>query len=662
LTEKYGIDLDDADNEVYEAAKEYAEQQELSEPVTSEDIKFVIEVMKKEAPCDETSIKQLFYGMNSAFTRLPIHHNVNSKKSGAGKSYDLVLVAEYFPHKYVLPLTGMSNKAMLHEEGIDVIEDELTGEIEPAGQIIQSLKIRINELTAAAEKEQDEARKGEIFEQLNNTNIELDDTNKRIQKLIILDNKIILLMDTAQDSLYNALMSLISQDIQRDQKYKFVEQSGRSGKFGTTTNRFRGVPAIFTTQVIDDTRQARYDEKNRRFVHVNPDTSIKKIDSAMDLIGQKYGLLPEEYDEDVVSSGDRERARKIVDRLVKKLINHSKPFKPKESGTKIAFTKSIKNGIGGDPNDVWRMTVMDRLMRYLIIITKINMDSRPRSIDTETEGKFFPITTFEDLRETLQLMGVASSTLRPYVVEWYNQVFLPAFRDLGGEPNEFKVNGIPIEKENYVGVNYNQLAEKTSDVMHIAKPSSDELHKNYLYPLLNLGFINKTQSVVDRRANIYSPVEETNIFTMFQNSQDFRLRITDPSLFPSRQVLEEHFRRIVKYRHKEGDRSRYKLVDENGVEISVEELIDKYFNNPEICFFTEGGFCGDNLTDSYKNRQEENAGRYHYWEPLYSQLVGPKNPQLVDNWRLVPQTRLGLKHVQAAIVRTNEDLTSENDS
>jgi hypothetical protein len=89
MTKKYGIDLDDADNEAYEAAKEITEQLQIAEPVTSEDIKFIIEVMKKEAPYDETSIKQLFYGMNSAFTRLPIHHNVNSKKSGAGKSYDV---------------------------------------------------------------------------------------------------------------------------------------------------------------------------------------------------------------------------------------------------------------------------------------------------------------------------------------------------------------------------------------------------------------------------------------------------------------------------------------------------------------------------------------------------------------------------------------------
>ena len=50
MTKKYGIDLDDADNKAYEAAKEIIKQQQIAEPVTSEDIKFVIEVMKKEAP------------------------------------------------------------------------------------------------------------------------------------------------------------------------------------------------------------------------------------------------------------------------------------------------------------------------------------------------------------------------------------------------------------------------------------------------------------------------------------------------------------------------------------------------------------------------------------------------------------------------------------
>ena len=156
---------------------------------------------------------------------------------------------------------------------------------------------------------------------------------------------------------------------------------------------------ISTTQVIDDSKGQRFGEKNRRFVNVNPDTSAKKIMAAKNLIGLKGGLLPEEYDRLVVSREEKEKAKSIGDRIARKLVNHSKYFEPKETGVKIPFVESIPNSIPGDPNDVWGMTVMDRLIKYLAVITKINMDSRPRLIDLEMEGKFYPIATFADLNE-----------------------------------------------------------------------------------------------------------------------------------------------------------------------------------------------------------------------------------------------------------------------
>jgi hypothetical protein len=87
-------------------------------------------------------------------------------------------------------------------------------------------------------------------------------------------------------------MSMISQDTESDQLYQFTDKQN-FGKLGSVKNRLRGIPTIFTTQVIDDTRQIRYQEKNRRFIHVIPDTCDEKIRSARRLIGQKYSLLPE---------------------------------------------------------------------------------------------------------------------------------------------------------------------------------------------------------------------------------------------------------------------------------------------------------------------------------------------------------------------------------
>jgi hypothetical protein len=51
--------------------------------VTERDIDFVIQTIKKETSYDEPSIKQLFYGMNTAFTKLGMGHKVNPQDSGA---------------------------------------------------------------------------------------------------------------------------------------------------------------------------------------------------------------------------------------------------------------------------------------------------------------------------------------------------------------------------------------------------------------------------------------------------------------------------------------------------------------------------------------------------------------------------------------------------
>jgi hypothetical protein len=123
------------------------------------------------------------------------------------------------------------------------------------------------------------------------------------------------------------------------------------------------------------------------------------------------------------------------------------------------------------------MTITDRTMRYLAIITKVNMDSRPRVVDTQT-GKFYPISTFEDLKETLQLMRLASCMVRPYIAKWYNTVFLHAFRELPEEPNKLTKEiidrdgikqEIVIMRENEIGLTTKELVQKTCDVMKIKK-------------------------------------------------------------------------------------------------------------------------------------------------------------------------------------------------
>jgi hypothetical protein len=209
--------------------------------------------------------------MSSAFTKIPIPHNVNSNDAGAGKSYLLSHVAGHFPNRYVLPLTGMSDKAIFHRPGVMVIEkyNDESGETEviPIGPIITKLEL---------EKEEVEEQKQTGYKQrIKEIEFEIKDINEKAEKLIDLNNQIILGLDTPQDSLIETLMALMSQDFPGDQKYEFAEKSS-SGKLGRRVNRLRGMPVLFTSRVIDDTRASRFSEKNRRFINVNPATSSKK--------------------------------------------------------------------------------------------------------------------------------------------------------------------------------------------------------------------------------------------------------------------------------------------------------------------------------------------------------------------------------------------------
>jgi hypothetical protein len=156
-------------------------------------------------------------------------------------------------------------------------------------------------------------------------------------------------------------MSIVSQDTPKDQEYSFVDKTS-SGKLVTKNNKIRGTPVIIPTQVINDTRTQRFQEKNRRFINVNPDTTSKKIDAAKNIMALQGGYLPDEYDELVVSRLDKERAKQIVRILVAKLKQHSKTLQPKEYGVKIPFALSIVASI---PNsNVWASYIHELIDKY----------------------------------------------------------------------------------------------------------------------------------------------------------------------------------------------------------------------------------------------------------------------------------------------------------
>jgi hypothetical protein len=98
-------------------------------------------------------------------------------------------------------------------------------------------------------------------------------------------------------------------------------------------------------------------------------------------------------------------------------------------------------------------------------------------------------------------------------------------------------SGKIVESENAVGLTSKCLAERTQRLLGGTKSSRDDIREWYLDPLYNLGIIDKFQSELNKKENLYCPVDEvgtSNIFAMSDdaNPDDFRLKIKEPKFYP----------------------------------------------------------------------------------------------------------------------------------
>jgi DNA polymerase elongation subunit (family B) len=571
-----------------------------AEKVTSEDIKFLFSCMKKEAPFDESSIKQLFYGMMTTFTRQPMPHMITSLTAGSGKNYLLELVSKYFPQKYVSPVTRISDKAIFHRNGILVIPsiDPSTGEeiTTPLNEIIagfvadkKALEERLEEEKAKGKGEKkDKELIRNLIKKIAALNLEINTFRGQAEKLIDVNKQIILCLDTPPESFLDMIMSLVSQDTRRDQKYEFAEKS-TSGQMGTRVNRVRGTPNVFGTRVTDDTRSERHEERNRRFVPVSPNVSSDKIVKASTLGWEEDSMLDEQFEENSdLTSEQKEKCKHIVASVVAKLNLHTKTLQPKKAGLQIVYLRSIMSAIP-EPKDgeVWSMTINQRLRRYLSVITKVNIDSRCRVYNPETKN-IRPIPTYSDFREALNLMVNAAANVRIYQATFFNNVYLPLYNEIKKKPLPSDERKGYTATEKVYGFTVTDLCDAIKDLPppYGGTIGTDELQRKFLYPLVNSGVLSTIRSQIDGRVRIFFPVQETKINPLFEDPDDPRLKITKEEDWPCINLIEESCGTWIEYRHSGGGgrQKKYLLQDPEGNSISVVELANRYLGNPEECF------------------------------------------------------------------------------
>jgi len=241
------------------------------------------------------------------------------------------------------------------------------------------------------------------------------------------------------------------------------------------------------------------------------------------------------------------------------------------------------------------MTMAHRLFTFLSLIPQIDVYSsaRPHLRITDPNNPIFiqviPFATFEDLKESIYLMEYADG-VRPYVLEWYHKVFVSTYEAKKESDFKFNSKGEKLE-EKRIAVTTDELVTATLQVQ-IRNLSKKEIIETYLEPLINQNYINKEDSELDKRKNIYYPVITTkvenknkNLFDMPQSNnllQNSKVHVIDPTIFPSKEYLKCEIETILNYSIQK--RFFTKIVNHEKKEISIEELVDQYYNQPEEYF------------------------------------------------------------------------------
>jgi len=122
-----------------------------------------------------------------------------------------------------------------------------------------------------------------------------------------------------------------------------------------------------------------------------------------------------------------------------------------------------------------------------------------------------------------------------------------------------------------------------------------------LRPLKKQGVINSVQSVINCKENLYYPVNQENEDSVSILSLTEDCRIIINTQLKEKNVLEESFRTLLE-RRSNGYGVKYKIIDIDGSEMSLTDLLEIYFfseNHHTSCSIIE--------TKHYNNYIEESS-------------------------------------------------------
>jgi hypothetical protein len=281
------------------------------------------------------------------------------------------------------------------------------------------------------------------------------------------------------------------------------------------------------------------------------------------------------------------------------------------------------------------MNAAKTLFTWINLLATIHQRPKMQIMKSRYLIEAVPLATFDDLKEAMSLIE-HNNGVRPYIMKWFCDVFMPAYESKKAPDSKPLRNGETLI-ETRIAVTSQDLIDKTFEIQK-KKLSSKQITETYINQLVNSNIMSSEQSVLDKRANIHYPVksisENKNLFDFTGSnniSQCFNIRVEDLMLFPDELYIISEITRVIKY---SSTSDTIKLIDSNGTETTAEEIVHKHYSNVNECFSTEtrSVFCHNALRyDSLITRHISEEYYHNGQNDIKFQLSSSANTENTDN-------------------------------
>jgi hypothetical protein len=473
---------------------------------------YVINTINKTVKLDDSLVRAVFYAGCSTWSFDPMNLVISAPTS-EGKTYTVLETLQYFPSKDIRKIGSMSPKVIIRQESTLVNATTL-----------KPVKEDINALQKQIKKEEDEKRKQELEEQL-------EELKANARPFIDLREKIYVFLEPPSPELWNIIKPIMSHDTFLIE-HPYVESfQGIHVKSIITL----GFPTFIFCTAKDESKWAQWDEIVSRSIVLSPNMSPKKYREATMLNAQSIGFPTAMQESLILSRREMELAKKCVVYLRKSINQSATLYTNYYENTNdikynnpvwIPYTEILGKTLPADKGTEMRINRRLLLLVRIIALAKANL--RYQLIFA---NQTLTIAATEDLTESLYIMQ-NSSGLPPYKVKFFNEIFYPLYQkkleeklkeereDIASSVIETETRAqahlqlpptSPQNKTIMASVNSVRLtANEICDYYNLHHPkspiNSDNLRKTYLNELNNAGYIEALDIREGNTKKVYYPI------------------------------------------------------------------------------------------------------------------------------------------------------------